>query len=170
MLLRITTLTALTAVVVIVVSCKKAPDDMPPSPSHGFQENTETPRVPAIPPAQGNLLSILHHAAQEMALDGFQYDKPDHGWPYDVRSTSSAGYLELLAKNGYIDRNARDKLDGLLISNLSDSDPGETAFFRIEKNRKIQIVRKDGTQQTFTDQSMADTFAPPPPRNPSWLP
>ena len=121
--------------------------------------------------ADFQLLEKLHHAAQEMALDGFQFDKNALGWPHDAKVKSSAEFVALLVRNNYLTAGDAAAAGRCLVSNLSDSDPGETAFVRSSPGSfPTVIVRKDGKMQRFTSAAAADAFAPPPPREPSWLP
>ena len=128
--------------------------------------------APASPQAaKSSLLTKLHHAAQEMALDGFQFDKKALGWPHDAGMKSAARFLDLLVKNNYLTADDAVAASGLAISNLSDADPGETAFLRSSPGASpIVVVRKDGRIESFADPAAGDAFAPPPPRQPSWLP
>lgn len=106
-----------------------------------------------------------------MALDGFQFGKKSLGWPFDAGVKSSSDYFALLIKSNYLTENDAATSAGILISNLSDSDPGETAFARTAHGvSPAVVVRKDGHTQTFADSSGIDAFAPPPPREPAWLP
>jgi hypothetical protein len=106
-----------------------------------------------------------------MALDGFQYGKKNHAWPFDAGATSAAGYLALLVRNNYLSPTDAARFTGLLVSNLSDSDPGQTAFLRSAPGTiPIVVVRKDGKIQSVATPAECDAFAPPPPRDPAWLP
>jgi len=123
-------------------------------------------KAPAFPSA-----TKLHHAAQEMALDGFQFDKKNLGWPYDAGRKSAADFLALLVENNYLTAADAAAVAEFAISNLSDSDPGETAFLRSASGVfPIVVVRKDGRIESFADSAAGDIFAPPPPREPAWLP
>jgi len=115
--------------------------------------------------------ATLHHAAQEMALDGFQFDKKDRGWPHDAGIRTREEFLACLVRNGYLSSGDAGVFFGIRISNLSDSDPGETAFLRSPPDvRPIRVVRKDGVSEIFSGEAEALSFAPPPPRDPEWLP
>ena len=106
-----------------------------------------------------------------MALDGFQFDKKAFGWPYDAGTKSAAEFLALLVKNSYLTDDDATAASWFAISNLSDSDPGETAFLRTAPSEvTIVIVRKDGQIKSFANSAACDNFAPPPPRIPAWLP
>jgi len=74
-------------------------------------------------------------------------------------------------REGYLEQKNAGEFSGVEISNLSDSDPGETAFLRVRQDGgKILIVRKDGMEEVFSTKESASQFAPPPPREPEWLP
>ena len=127
--------------------------------------------IPSTKAADFQLFGKLHHAAQEMALDGFQFGKNALGWPHDAKVKSSAEFMALLVKNKYLTAGDAAAASGFVVSNLSDSDPGETAFLRSSSGGlPTVIVRKDGKMQSFPSAAAADAFAPPPPREPSWLP
>jgi oligopeptide transport system substrate-binding protein len=114
--------------------------------------------------------ALIHGAAQEMAVEGFASGKPGHGWPADIATGSTVAYLSLLVENGYLaaDVSLPEKLR---ISNLSDSDRGETAFLDIpiEDGARF-ILRKDGESAIIENQSATNNFALPPARDPAWLP
>jgi hypothetical protein len=114
----------------------------------------------------------IHSAAQECALDGFQFGKSHLGWPYEVRANSVAGYFQTLIREGFLSYETVERVNlGWRISNLSDADPGETAFLRLDQPDKTAlIVRKDGQWAVFRDEMSAAAFAKTPPREPFWLP
>ncbi len=142
----------------------QAPDQSPAQQPTARPSATPSP-VPATP------IAALHHAAQEMALDGFQYDKKSHAWPFDAGVTSASDYLALLVRNNYLSPSDAARFTGVLVSNLSDSDPGETAFVRTAPGTvPIVVVRKDGRIQSVATPADCDAVAPPPPREPAWLP
>jgi len=151
----------------------------------------DTPRSPSAPPRLGGhtllfaialascseapgpgplTLAEFHSGAQEMALDGFQFGKDELGWPFDSGATTTAAYLELLKKNNRLQPATAARLARISIANLSDSDPGETAFAGIPAEGGILVIRKDGQSRTFPDLDASAAFAPPPPRTPAWLP
>ena len=53
------------------------------------------------------------------------------------------------------------------IANLSDSDPGETAFAKIQLRNKSHFIQKDGTLLSASDATQPPHF---PSRDPVWLP
>lgn len=114
----------------------------------------------------------MHRAAQEMALDGFQFDKKDLGWPCEIGADSSSGYFEKMIQNGFMRAESTGSTAApWKIANLSDADPGETAFIKItQPDGGIVIVRKDGQWAVFRDEAASAAFAKAPPRNPTWLP
>lgn len=142
-------------------------------PERAVEQKTVVPVEPAgvdkaVP---GPHMAAVHHAAQEMALDGFQFGKKSLGWPFDAGVKSSADYLSLLVRDNYLPAGQAAESGSLIISNLSDSDPGETAFLRTAFGvSPVVVVRKDGRTQSFAAPSACDGFAPPPPREPAWLP
>ncbi|MFM8717429.1 MAG: hypothetical protein ACKOF3_11725 [Spartobacteria bacterium] len=114
----------------------------------------------------------IHRAAQEMALDGFQFGKNELGWPYEVGAVSSAGYFEKMIGQGFLSPEASGGI-GLAwkIANLSDADPGETAFLElVQPDSSVLLIRKDGQWAVFRDETSAADFAKAPPREPFWLP
>lgn len=115
-------------------------------------------------------IAELHSGAREMALDGFQFDKPRLAWPFDSGTPTSAAYLELLQQNNRLAPQTAATLASTSIANLSDSDPAETAFASIPAKDGVIVIRKDGLSRTFPDIPASATFAPPPPRTPAWLP
>ena len=114
----------------------------------------------------------IHHAAQEMALDGFQFGKNHLGWPYEVSANSAAGYFEKLIREGFLPSEAGEWSDQeWMIANLSDADSGETAFLKlVQPDKTILLVRKDGQWAVFRDETGAAAFAKTPSRDPAWLP
>lgn len=114
----------------------------------------------------------MHRAAQEMALDGFQFDKKDLGWPCEIGADSSSGYFEKMIQNGFMRAESTGSTAApWKIANLSDADPGETAFIKItQPDGGIVIVRKDGQWAVFRNEAASAAFAKAPPRNPTWLP
>lgn len=108
------------------------------------------------------LLATLHAAAREMALDGFQFDKPALGWPGDVGAKSGKDYVTLLLENHYIDAATAKRAENVGVANTSESDPMETALFRIRN--------PDGTGDTVRKDGKIEPSAPDPPRDPAWLP
>ncbi|MCX6962087.1 MAG: hypothetical protein NTZ08_06520 [Verrucomicrobia bacterium] len=125
----------------------------------------------SAPDFSRNALSI-HHAAQEMALDGFQFGKNHLGWPYEVSANSAAGYFEKLIREGFLPSEAGEWSDQeWMIANLSDADSGETAFLKlVQPDKTILLVRKDGQWAVFRDETGAAAFAKTPSRDPAWLP
>lgn len=148
----------------ILPACKKK---QPPPPPEKPVFPREVPPEPIGKSSTETILKALHHAAQEMALDGFQFDKPELGWPFDCRATKSSDYLRLLADNGYLAAQDLAVLKEVEISNLSDSDPGETAFAKIQRRNKSHFIRKDGTLLSASNETQPPPF---PPRDPAWLP
>ena len=139
---------------------KKAPPPEPPaSVETATPRETQPERVSETSPAA--LLATLHHAAQEMALDGFQFDRPELGWPFDRRSPSASAHLQALVEHSRLAAEDLAHFAEIQIANLSDSDPGQTAFARITRKGKTHTIRKDG---------LIDSESVPPPRDPAWLP
>ena len=117
------------------------------------------------------ILSEFHSVAQEMALDGFQFDKPQLAWPFDSGAKTKSAYIEILAQNNRLSPEVAKRIAEISIANLSDSDPGETALASLPApGGGVVVIRKDGSLQTFDDISRSTSFAPPPPREPAWLP
>lgn len=120
---------------------------------------TEPPPAPAQTAAAQDVLKKLHHAAEEMALDGFQFDKPELGWPHDVGAKTSADFLARL-------HSGNDPVSPLpdasvTVANVAETDPLDTALFKFrDLSGHETVIRKDGQ------------FAPAslPNRNPPWLP
>lgn len=152
-------LAALVCAVAISACENKQP---PPEPPAQTEKTTlrETPpdRVTETSPAA--ILATLHHAAQEMALDGFQFDRPELGWPFDRRSPSASAHIQALIEHGYLASSDLSHFAEIEISNLSDSDPGETAFAKISRKGKTHTIRKDGK---------VDSESTPPQHDPAWL-
>jgi hypothetical protein len=73
----------------------------------------------------------------------------------------------LLADKGYLAPQDLELFSDVDISNLSDSDPGETAFAKIQFRKKIYFIQKDGSLL-----SESNGMQPPPlrSREPVWLP
>jgi hypothetical protein len=85
----------------------------------------------------------IHRAAQEMALDGFQYGKNDLGWPFDSGDTSAADYFRKLIRKGFLAPEFSSLVSRWQIANLSDADPGETVFLGVEQPDSTRLfVRK----------------------------
>ena len=134
---------------------KKTP---PPAPAGASDSRDSNPaRVLGKSPAA--LLQALHHAAQEMALDGFQFDKPGLGWPRDRGSRSASDHLQALASRDYLSPGDLAFFADIDIANLGDSDPGESAFAKIPTRGETLVIRKDG--QLATDAATGATL---------WLP
>jgi len=114
----------------------------------------------------------IHRAAQEMALDGFQFGKSHLGWPFEVNEASVAGFFEKLIREGFLPSESGEWLkQDWMIANLSDADPGETAFLKLlQPDKTILLVRKDGQWAVFGDEPSAAAFVKEPPREPAWLP
>ena len=107
-----------------------------------------------------------------MALDGFQFGKNELGWPYEVGAVSSSGYFEKMISQGFLPLEATGWIGAACkIANLSDADPGETAFLElVQPDSSVLIIRKDGQWAVFRDETSAAAFAKTPPRDPFWLP
>lgn len=116
---------------------KKSP---PPDPAAPGSRHPGS--APDSPPEA--LLRALHHASQEMALDGFQFDKPDLGWPRDRGSQSASGHLRALASHGYLSDDDLPLFAPIDIANLSDSNPGESVFAKIQTRGEILVIHKNG--------------------------
>ncbi|MEI8292763.1 MAG: hypothetical protein WCG66_02110 [bacterium] len=113
----------------------------------------------------------IHHAAQEMALEGFQFGKNNWGWPFDCAVESSEAYVKKLNDGKFLAVNSRESALRVDIANLSDADPGETAFLCLElPDKTLLFVRKDGEWAVFRDRDAARAFVKMPPREPAWLP
>jgi hypothetical protein len=133
------------ALVLLLVACKPAGS---PSPVASTSQD-----------ASLSVLKKLHHAAEEMALDGFQFDKPALGWPHDIRAASRAAYLAVLRENRYLAEEVAPEID---VANVAEIDPLDTALFRIRDGSGGEtVIRKDG---------VIDPAARMPPRDPAWLP
>lgn len=161
---KIPGLTLLTAALVLLSACEKK-DPAPPAGAPAFPGQIATGPLGNRTP--GALLQALHHAAQEMALDGFQFDQAELGWPFDCRASNSTAYLRLLVEKGYLAAQDLDFFRDIEIANLSDSDPGETAFAKIQLRNKSHFIQKDGTLLSASDATQPPHF---PSRDPAWLP
>jgi hypothetical protein len=148
-------------------ACRKSPTPIEPDVPAPNQVSNAVP----APDFSRKALSI-HHAAQEMALDGFQFGKNNLGWPYEVGANSAAGYFEKLTREGFLPSEAGEWSDQeWMIANLSDADSGETAFLKlVQPDKAILLVRKDGQWAVFRDENGAAAFAKTPPRDLAWLP
>ena len=106
-----------------------------------------------------------------MALDGFQFGKNHLGWPFELHEASTVGYFEKLIREGFLPSEAGEWFkEGWIIANLSDADPGETAFLKlVQPDKTILLVRKDGQWAVFGDGPPAADFVKEPPREPAWL-
>jgi hypothetical protein len=148
-------------------ACRKSPPPTEPDfPTPNPVSNT------APQPDFSRQALLIHHAAQEMALDGFQFGKNHLGWPYDVSANSAAGYFEKLIREGFLPPETGARSDQeWMIANLSDADSGETAFLKlVQPDKTILLVRKDGQWAVFRDETDAAVFVKTPPREPAWLP
>jgi hypothetical protein len=133
------------ALIILLVACKPAGS---PSPVALTSQDVSL-----------SVLKMLHHAAEEMALDGFQFDKPALGWPHDIRAASRAAYLAVLRENRYLAEEVAPEID---VANVAEIDPLDTALFRIRDGSGGEtVIRKDG---------VIDPAARMPPRDPAWLP
>lgn len=166
--MKIPAISLIALTLALVAACEKK-QPAPPSPSP-----SETPSFPRLAPPERvedktpqAILGALHHAAQEMALDGFQFDKADLGWPFDCGASSSSGYVRWLAEKGYLSPQDLGVFENVEITNLSDSDPGETILAKVVHQKKIHLLRKDGRLSIESDEAV---ILPIPPRDPAWLP
>lgn len=166
--MKIPVISLIALTLALVAACEKK-QPTPPSPTP-----SETPSFPRPAPPERiddqtpeAILGALHHAAQEMALDGFQFDKADLGWPFDCGASSSSGYLRSLAGKGYLSPQDLGAFENVEITNLSDSDPGETLFAKITHQKKIHLLRKDGRLSIESEEAVIPGI---PPREPAWLP
>lgn len=146
--MRAPAIACLVSVLALIVfsSCQRSPQ-------------TETPPAPAQTAEEQDVLKKLHHAAEEMALDGFQFDKPELGWPHDVGAKTSADFLALLHSGN--DSVSLPPEASVTVANVAETDPLDTALFKLrDPNGHETVIRKDGQ------------FAPAslPNRNPPWLP
>jgi hypothetical protein len=148
-------------------ACRKSPTPIEPD----VPAPNQVSNAVSAPDFSRKALSI-HHAAQEMALDGFQFGKNNLGWPYEVGANSAAGYFEKLIREGFLPSEAGEWSDQeWMIANLSDADSGETAFLKlVQPDKAILLVRKDGQWAVFRDENGVEAFAKTPPRDPAWLP
>lgn len=149
-----------------VVACRKSPAPTEP----GLPAPNPVSHAVSAPDFSRQAVEI-HHAAQEMALDGFQFDKNQLGWPFEVHEASTVGYFEKLIREGFLPSEAGEWFkEGWIIANLSDADPGETAFLKlVQPDKTILLVRKDGQWAVFGDGPPAADFVKAPPREPAWL-
>ncbi|MFZ9964482.1 MAG: hypothetical protein ACO3GO_04680 [Terrimicrobiaceae bacterium] len=155
-------ITLLAAAIVLIPACEKKQSAPPPPPAApSFPREAPPERISKKTPEA--ILQTLHHAAQEMALDGFQFDKPDLGWPYDCRASTSSGYLALLAEKGYLAKEDLGLFNEIEIANLSDSDPGDSAFAVIPQGKTFLFVLKDGHISNSPEKPKSS-------RDPAWLP
>ena len=122
---------------------KKTPPPVSPAPAE-ISSVRETPPERVTETSPDALLASLHHAAQEMALDGFQFDKKHLGWPRDRGSQSASAHLQALVDHGYLAAADIAHFADIDIANLGDSDPGESAFAKIPTRGGILVIRKDG--------------------------
>lgn len=160
---KIASMPLLATAIAFFTACeKKQPAPAIPSPTPSFPREAPPERVGKKSPEA--ILQTLHRASQEMALDGFQFDKPQLGWPFDCRSTSSSDYLRLLTENGYLGADDLPLFSEVEIANLSDADPAESPFAKIPQGKKNVFIRKDGLVVTELPQAQT------PKRQPAWLP
>jgi len=148
----------------VFTSCReKSPPPEPTSSSLPLKASDELDLLP--------IAIEIHRAAQEMALDGFQYGKNDLGWPFDSGDTSSADYFRKLIRKGFLPPEFSSPVSRWKIANLSDADPGETVFLGVEQPDGTSLfVRKDGKWASFSNEDAAKEFLKMPPRKPAWLP
>jgi hypothetical protein len=159
---NIARLTLLVAAMALIPACDKKPTPQPPaSPTPSSPGEAPPERITKKTPEA--ILQALHQAAQEMALDGFQFDKPDLGWPFDCRATTSSGYLSLLADKGSLAKEDLPLFSEVEIANLSDSDPGDSAFAVIQQGKTFLAILKDGRISSAAEK-------PKSARDPAWLP
>lgn len=119
--------------------------------------------------AAPTLLSPLHHAAEEAALDAFQSGKRTAGWPGDTTAKSGAEYFAVLTAAGYL-KDSPPPAD-VRVANVREEDPLHTSLFALATTGgRILVIRKDGRSETVSSAEDVDRFAPPPPRDPAWLP
>ncbi len=149
----------------LAVSCRPAPT----TPSGENPSGEKPSQGRPADQAANSPLSPLHLAAEEAALDAFQFGKKTAGWPGDTPAKSGAEYLSILAAAGYLkDSNPPANVR---VANVREEDPLTTALFaQVPPSGRILIIRKDGKAESFPSQVEADRFAPPPPRDPAWLP
>jgi hypothetical protein len=159
---NIARLTLLVAAMALIPACDKKPTPQPPaSPTPSSPGEAPPERITKKTPEA--ILQALHHAAQEMALDGFQFDKPDLGWPFDCCAASASSYLALLADKGYLAKEDLPLFSEVEIANLSDSDPGDSAFALIHQGKKFLVILKDGRISSAAEKPKSS-------RDPAWLP
>jgi hypothetical protein len=152
-------ITLIVGLLACLLGCEKTQPAPPPAKTN-FPREAPPERVGKKSPEA--ILKTLHHAAQEMALDGFQFDKSELSWPFDCHAPNSPGYLRLLVDKGYLAAQDLVFFKEVEIANLSDSDPGGTIFAKITHEEKVIFVRKDGL--------ITNSSSPIPPREPAWLP
>jgi hypothetical protein len=129
------------------------------------------PHVESEPPSPDlrDAALALHRAATDAAWTAFSQGQAGLGWPLESGAPTAAAYLEMLGEYGA--PLAELPLPEISIANLSDSDPGETAFLKINTPaRGMLVVRKDGAVAVFGSDAEIRSFAPLPPREPAWLP
>ena len=151
-----------TAIALITACEEKQPAPAIPSPTPSFPREAPPERVGKKSPEA--ILQTLHRASQEMALDGFQFDKPQLGWPFDCRAASTSDYLRLLTENGYLGANDLPLFSEVEIANLSDAEPAEAPFAKIHQGKKNFFIRKDGAVVSELPQPQT------PKRQPGWIP
>ena len=151
-----------TALACITACEEKQPAHAIPTPTPSFPREAPPERIGKKNPEA--ILQTLHRASQEMALDGFQFDKPQLGWPFDCRSTTTSDYLRLLMENGYLGADDLTLFSDVEIANLSDADPAESPFAKIPQGKKNFFIRKDGAVVSELPQTNPST------RQPAWLP
>jgi hypothetical protein len=149
----------------LAVSCRPAPT----TPSGENPSGEKPSQGRPADQAANSPLSPLHLAAEEAALDAFQFGKKTAGWPGDTDAKSGADYFALLLANGYLKSSL--PAGSVQVANAREEDPLATALFaQVQPSGRVLIIRKDGKAETFSSQADADRFAPPPPRDPAWLP
>jgi hypothetical protein len=148
-------------------ACRKTP----PPPEPEISPVNPVPKPTPGPDISWQTIEI-HRASQEMALDGFQYGKTTLGWPFEIGAVSSEAYLTKLIHENLLPPEAGKWFDhGWQVANLSDGDPGETAFLKVtQPDKSVVIVRKDGQRAVFQDEASAAPSIKEPPREPAWLP
>ena len=114
-------------------------EEKTPSPTPSFSRKAPPERVSKKSPEA--ILQSLHRASQEMALDGFQFNKPQLGWPFDCRSATTSDYLLHLTENGYLRPDEQPLFSKVEIANLSDADPAESPFAKIHKGKYLFLIR-----------------------------
>ena len=147
-------------------ACRKAP----PQPEPDRPPVNPISNTAPVPDISWQTIEI-HRASQEMALDGFQYGKTTLGRPFEIGAVSSEAYLTKLIHESFLPPEAVKWVDhDWQIANLSDADPGETAFLKVtQPDKSVVIVRKDGQRAVFQDAACATASVKEPPREPAWL-